>query len=53
MIIKIRSIRDEYGYSYWDVITDKGTCRFTVRASSNVYSIGKTGTLSTTLTEQV
>ena len=25
MIIKIRSIRDEYGYSYWDVITDKGT----------------------------
>ena len=42
VIIKIRSIRDEYGYSYWDVITDKGTCRFTVRmGGSNVYSIGK------------
>ena len=42
VIIKIRSIRDEYGYSYWDVITDKGPCRFTVRmGGSNVYSIGK------------
>lgn len=42
VIIKIRSIRDEYGYSYWDVITDKGTCRFTFRmGGSNVYSIGK------------
>lgn len=42
VITKIRSIRDEYGYSYWDVMTDKGPCRFTVRmGGSNVYSIGK------------
>jgi len=41
VITKIRSIKEEYGYSYWDVVTDKGPCRFTVRmGGSNVYSIG-------------
>lgn len=41
-IVKIRHIREEYGYSYWDVITDKGACRFTVRmGGGSVYSIGK------------
>ncbi len=41
-ILKIKHIHDEYGYSYWDVITDKGSCRFTVRmGGSNVYAIGK------------
>jgi hypothetical protein len=41
IITKIRHIREEYGYSYWDVVTDKGPCRFTVRmGGSNVYSIG-------------
>ena len=37
----IRTIKEEYGYSYWDVLTDKGVCRFTVRmGSGNVYAIG-------------
>ena len=41
-ILKVRDIKDEYGYSYWDVQTDRGDCRFTVRmGGSNVYSIGK------------
>ncbi len=28
-ILKVREIKEEYGYSYWWVETDKGTCRFT------------------------
>jgi len=28
-IQKIREIKEEYGYSYWWVDTDKGVCRFT------------------------
>lgn len=40
-ILKVRDIKDEYGYSYWDVQTDRGDCRFTVRTGgSNVYAIG-------------
>ncbi len=40
-IQKVREIKDEYGYSYWDVQTDRGDCRFTVRmGGSNVYAIG-------------
>jgi len=34
-IIKVNSIKDEYGYSYWDVVTDKGGCRFTCRTGGN------------------
>ncbi len=41
-ILKVRHIREEYGYSYWDVVTDRGTCRFTVRmGGGSVYPIGK------------
>lgn len=41
-ILRVRDIKEEYGYSYWDVQTDRGDCRFTVRmGGSNVYSIGK------------
>lgn len=40
-IRRIKDIKEEYGYSYWDVITDKGPCRFTVRmGSGTVYAIG-------------
>ena len=40
-IQRIRDIKEEYGYSYWEVVTDKGACRFTVRmGTGNVYSIG-------------
>lgn len=41
-ILRVRDIKEEYGYSYWDVKTDRGDCRFTVRmGGSNVYAIGK------------
>lgn len=33
-IIRIHSIREEYGYSYWDVVTDRGECRFTTNMSA-------------------
>lgn len=40
-IQKIHDIKAEYGYSYWDVTTDRGRCRFTARmGGSSVYSIG-------------
>ena len=41
-ILRVRDIKEEYGYSYWDVQTDRGDCRFTVRmGGSNLYAIGK------------
>lgn len=33
-IQKILNIKEEYGYSYWDTVTDKGACRFTVSQGS-------------------
>lgn len=30
VIKKINDIKEEYGYSYWNVLTDRGECRFTV-----------------------
>lgn len=42
IIQKIHNITEEYGYSYWDVTTDRGRCRFTVRmGSGNVYAVGE------------
>lgn len=35
VISKIISIKDEFGYSYWEVLTDHGACRFTVRMGGN------------------
>ena len=35
VIQKILSIKDEYGYAYFHVITDKGECRFTINMGSN------------------
>lgn len=41
-IQKVHDIKSEYGYSYWDVTTDRGRCRFTARmGGGSVYSIGK------------
>lgn len=31
VIRKVKNIKDEYGYSYWDVETDRGECKFTVK----------------------
>lgn len=36
-IVKVVSIREEFGYSYWEAETTAGYCRFTVRSGgSNV-----------------
>ena len=41
-ILKVHEVKSEYGYSYWDVTTDRGRCRFTARmGGGSVYSIGK------------
>lgn len=34
-IIKILKIKDEYGYAYWDVLTNHGECRFTIQMGQN------------------
>lgn len=31
-ITRILNVKEEYGYSYFDVMTDKGACRFTIRS---------------------
>ena len=37
----IHDIKEEYGYSYWSVTTDRGRCRFTVRfGAGSVIPIG-------------
>ncbi|MEG6613669.1 DUF1854 domain-containing protein [Pseudoclostridium thermosuccinogenes] len=41
VIIKINNIKEEFGYYYWDVLTDVGTCRFTVRGGHNIVPIGE------------
>ena len=35
IIEKIYSIKDEYGYAYFHVLTDKGECRFAINMGSN------------------
>lgn len=35
IITKIRNIKDEYGYAYFDVETDHGNCKFTIQMGSN------------------
>lgn len=49
-ITRVHTIKEEYGYSYWDVETDKGACRFTVRmGGGSVYAIGANRYLVTDL----
>jgi len=31
VITKINDIKDEYGFAYFDVVTDRGDCKFTIR----------------------
>lgn len=38
-IARINSIREEFGYSYWQVVTDAGECRFTVRGGQNITTL--------------
>ncbi len=35
VITKVISIKSEFGYSYWEVVTNQGACRFTVRMGGN------------------
>lgn len=35
IITKIIDIKDEYGYAYFHVLTDKGECRFTINMGGN------------------
>lgn len=34
-ILKVHSIKEEYGYAYWSVLTDRGPCRFTISSGSS------------------
>jgi hypothetical protein len=36
-ISKIKSIKEEFGYSYWDVVTDLGEKRFTIRRDNSSF----------------
>src|SRR5690606_29818083 len=35
VITKVRHIREEFGYAYWDTETTSGACRFTLRTGGN------------------
>lgn len=35
VIKKIIKIKDEYGFAYWNVVTDHGACKFTIRMGGN------------------
>jgi len=39
IIQSIQDIKEEYGYAYWQVKTDRGECRFTVPLGSNIIHI--------------
>jgi hypothetical protein len=42
VITKVNSIKEEFGYSYWDTETDAGNCRFTVRGGGgNVKAVSE------------
>ena len=34
-ILKVISVKEEFGYSYWDSETTAGRCRFTIQSSGN------------------
>lgn len=38
VVTKVNSLKEEFGYSYWDVQTDAGSCRFTVRNGSSSFT---------------
>jgi hypothetical protein len=41
-ILRVLSVKDEFGYSYWEVETDRGARRFTMRNShENVLTVGE------------
>lgn len=50
IIKRINSIKDEYGFAYFDVLTDHGACRFTIHmGGSSVVHLSDTRLLITDL----
>jgi len=39
VIEEIRSLKQEFGYTYWEVGTDSGVCRFTVKVGDNTVRV--------------
>ena len=52
VITKIINIKDEYGYAYFDVMTDRGECRFTINmGGSSVVHLSETRILISDVAE--
>ncbi len=52
VITGIKSIKDEYGYAYFDVMTDRGECRFAIHmGGSDVVHLSETRILITDIDE--
>ena len=52
IITKIINIKDEYGYAYFDVVTDRGACRFTINiGGSSVVHLSDTRILISDIDE--
>jgi hypothetical protein len=52
VITKINNIRDEYGYAYFDVETDRGQCRFVIHmGGSDVVHLSETRIIISDLDE--
>lgn len=50
VILKINNIKDEYGFAYFDVLTDHGACRFTIHmGGSSVVNLSDTRLMITDL----
>jgi len=42
IIQQVHDIKEEYGYVYWEVTTDRGRCKFTTRmGGGSVFTVGK------------
>lgn len=52
VITRVNNIKDEYGYAYWWVETDKGSCHFTIQMGGNaVVHLSDTRVLITDIDE--
>lgn len=52
IITKVINIKDEYGYAYFDVVTDRGACRFTIHSGgSSVVHLSETRILISDIDE--
>lgn len=52
VITKIKNVKDEYGFAYWDVVTNYGPCKFAIRMGGGaVTHLSETRILITDLDE--